>query len=65
MGNTQFFKILAKLENIISNQLLKSGSLFKLVFQLNSNDNLWFSFYVDSNEVPHLTFLKKGLWIYN
>lgn len=65
MGNDQFFKILAKLENIISNQLLKAGSLFKMVFQVNSEKNLWFSFYIDANDTPHLTFLKNGLWIYN
>jgi hypothetical protein len=63
MGYNEFFKILSQLENIISNQLLKAGSLCKMVFQLNSNENLWFSFYLDANEIPHLTFLKNGLWI--
>jgi len=36
-----------------------------MVFQLNSHENLWFSFYLDANEVPHLTFLKNGIWIFN
>lgn len=65
MGNQQFFKILSKLENIISNQLLKAGSLFKMVFQLNCDKHLWFSFHLDANEQPHLTFLKNGIWISN
>lgn len=65
MDNNQFFKILSKLENIISNQLLKTGSLFKLVFQLNCDKNLWFSFHLDANEVPHLSFLKNSMWIYH
>ena len=39
----EFFRILTKIENKISNQLLKAGSLFKLVFKLNSEKNIWFS----------------------
>lgn len=36
-----------------------------MVFQINCDKNLWFSFHLDANEIPHLTFLKNGLWIYN
>lgn len=36
-----------------------------MVFQLNCDKNLWFSFHLDANDEPHLTFLKNGIWIYN
>lgn len=36
INSTEFFKILSEIENNISNQLLKKGSLFKFVYQLQS-----------------------------
>lgn len=50
---------------MISNQLLKNGSLFKFVFQLNCDKNIWFSIRFDGKNSPHLSFLKHGLWLYN
>jgi hypothetical protein len=63
MNTNEFFKILSTIENTISNRLLKAGSLFKFVFQLNCDKHVWFSFNIDSQSVPHLTFLKSGLWL--
>lgn len=60
----EFFRILAKVENTISNQLLKNGSLFKFAFQLNCDRNIWFTFRFDHAK-PTLSFLKHGVWLHS
>jgi hypothetical protein len=36
-----------------------------MVFQMNCDKNLWFSFHLDADDVAHLTFLKNGIWIFS
>ena len=65
MKMVEFFRILTKIENIISNQLLKRGSLFKFVFQLNCEKEIWFSVELDGLSKPHISFLKNNTWLYH
>lgn len=39
----EFFTILSTIEDTISNKLLKKGSLFKFVYQLDNMSDSWFS----------------------
>jgi hypothetical protein len=64
ISTLEFFRILAKVEDTISNQLLKNGSLFKFAFQLNCDRNIWFTFRFDHAR-PALSFLKHGLWLHH
>ena len=43
ISSTEFFKVLSEIETNISSKLLKKGSLFKFVYQLNSDKDTWFT----------------------
>jgi hypothetical protein len=53
---------------LISNKLLKKGSLFKFVYQLDEGNDIWFSIeYKKSNNAKNKTrvhFIKTGIWAY-
>lgn len=43
MPNLSFFEIFAAIEDKISNNLLKKGSMFKFVFQIETLADNWFT----------------------
>jgi hypothetical protein len=47
---------------MISNELLKRGSLCKFVFQVNCEKDIWFCVSWDAMGV-RLNFIKNGCWI--
>lgn len=59
-----FFHILATLEYRISNSLVKKGSIFKFVFEVEELGENWFAIEVKENKSLRLHFLKSGIWIY-
>lgn len=65
MSNNSFFQIFTTIEDKISNNLLKKGSLFKFVYQIETFSDNWFTVeFKDSQEV-RIHFIKTGIWIYN
>ena len=59
----EFFKILGEIESNISNCLLKRGSLFKLVYKIDSPKPTWFTINYTSLNQTKVTFLKNGVWV--
>ena len=43
MSNSSFFQIFTTIEDKISNNLLKKGSLFKFVYQIETFSDNWFT----------------------
>lgn len=50
---------------MISNQILKRGSLFKFVYQINSISDIWFTVDIRESHEIKLRFIKNGIWIYH
>jgi hypothetical protein len=59
-----FFHILATIEYKISNSLVKKGSIFKFVFEVEELGENWFAIEVKENKSLRLHFLKSSIWIY-
>ncbi len=45
--------------------MLKPGSLFKFVYQINTNSESWFSVELKDNNTLRVHFIKNGIWIYH
>lgn len=60
-----FFEIFAAIEDKISNNLLKKGSMFKFVFQIETLADNWFTIEFKDSEEISIHFIKTGIWIYN
>jgi hypothetical protein len=43
INNTEFFEMITNIEDQISNKLLQRGSLFKFVYKLKYEGDIWFS----------------------
>lgn len=43
IDNYEFFEMITTIEDRISNQLLQKGSLFKFVYKLDYEGDIWFS----------------------
>ena len=63
--DVDFFTILSTIEDTISNRLLKKGSLFKFVYQLDSVSDSWFSIELKESNELRIHFIKTGIWVYN
>lgn len=64
-SSEKFFTIMLTVEEMISNQLLKKGSLFKFVYQINEISDIWFSIELRESSQLKLHFIKNGIWIYH
>ncbi len=65
MSTHNFFEIFSAIEDKISNNLLKKGSLFKFVFQIETLADNWFTIEFKDSEEISIHFIKTGIWIYN
>lgn len=65
MSSRNFFEIFAEIEDKISNNLLKKGSMFKFVFQIETLADNWFTLEWKDSEEVNIHFIKTGIWIYN
>lgn len=63
--DSAFWKQISKIESDISSKLLKKGSIFKFVYQINSIAESWFTVKVKENGQVKIHFIKNGIWIYN
>jgi hypothetical protein len=62
----EFFNLLAAIEHKISNEsILRSGSIFKLVFQVEELGENWFAVELDKAKQLRLHFLKSSIWVYH
>ena len=61
---TDFFHFLTFIEDQISNKLLKPGSLFKFVYKMASQSDIWFSIDRKRHQDTSIRFVKTGLWAY-
>lgn len=43
IDNTEFFEMFTHIEDQLSNKLLQRGSLFKFVYKLDHEADIWFS----------------------
>ena len=64
IGNTQFFEMFTHIEDQISNKLLKRGSLFKFVYKIDHQSDIWFSIEYKKLQELRVHFIKTGLWAY-
>ena len=64
IDNTEFFEMLTHIEDQISNKLLQKGSLFKFVYKLDCEGDVWFSVEYKHQQEMKIHFLKTGIWCY-
>jgi hypothetical protein len=65
INNTEFFEMITHIEDQFSNQLLKRGSLFKFVYKLKYEGDIWFSIEYKRQQEMRVHFIKSGLWCYH
>lgn len=65
IDNISFFEILTRIEDQISNKLLQRGSLFKFLYKLDCEGDIWFSIDYKRHQDMKVHFLKSGLWCYH
>lgn len=52
------------IEDRVSNRLLKRGSLFKFVYKIDHESDMWFSIEYRQLQETSVHFVKTGLWAY-
>jgi hypothetical protein len=57
--------MLTHIEDKISNKLLQSGSLFKFVYKLDCDGDIWFSVEYKRQQEMKIHFIKTGIWCYH
>jgi hypothetical protein len=56
--------MLTSIEDQISNKLLQNGSLFKFLYKLDFQGDVWFSVEYKRQQEMKVHFLKTGIWCY-
>lgn len=64
INNTEFFEMFTHIEDQISNKLLKRGSLFKFVYKIDHESDIWFSIEYKQQQEMRIHFVKTGIWAY-
>lgn len=54
---------MGEIESNISNCLLKKGSMFKLIYQVQAQKQSWFTVQYNSLNETKVSFLKHGIWV--
>ena len=62
---SQFWNIIATIQDNVSRTLLHHGSIFTFVFEVEELANNWFAIEVRENMEIKVHFLKTGIWIYH
>ncbi len=56
--------MLTSIEDQISEKLLQRGSLFKFIYKLDCQGDIWFSIDFKKHQDIRVHFLKSGIWCY-
>lgn len=65
INSREFFTMLTSLEDKASNNLLSRGSLFKFVYKLDHDGDIWFTIEHKRQAEAKIHFIKSGLWCYH
>lgn len=56
--------MLTNIEDKLSNELLQDGSLFKFIYKLDYERDMWFSIEYKEQQEMKIHFIKTGIWCY-
>lgn len=64
INTIEFFEMITNIQSQISNKLLQRGSLFKFVYKLRYEGDIWFSIEYKRQQQMRVHFIKSGIWCY-